>query len=78
MRRAAHTIHYFLESTTDPGYFMHYIGKDADGQGIYELRKGLIGAAAWPLPVAEDFIKVTLANNLKPVQCEVAIRAQAN
>lgn len=78
MRRAAHQQLYFLESTTDPGHYMHYLGVAGDGQGNYELRPGLIGAAVWKLPVAEDFMKVVQSNNLKAVPCEEAIKSQAN
>lgn len=67
---------YFLESTTDPGHFMHYTGDAGGGQGNYQLRPGLIGAAVWPLPLAEDFIKVTKSANLRPVRAEEAIKAQ--
>lgn len=74
MRRKHQPIpHYFLEDTDTPGFFMHFIGGTE-----YQLRKGVVGAAMYPLPIAQDFIQYIKASNLKPVLCEDAIKAQLN
>ena len=58
---------YFVQSQTLPGFYLHYIGLAQGGTGTYELRRGLKGAALWPLQTALQLITLSGKKNLQPV-----------
>lgn len=50
-------ISYFIRKTDDNNVYIHYDGKDQNGDSIYVLRRGEIGACLFTEQNAKNFIE---------------------
>ncbi len=59
---------YLIGSKDHSEHYLHLAGKDEDGNLVYKLSKGLIGAAGWTKEAGENFIRVMELENMELVQ----------